>query len=348
MNLPDPPPLNARCRTLTRALRACLIAPLACWGLSCERERPPAPETPAPAVSRVAEGDGVQMLVTLDRELVPTSELLTLRIHATFQPGLVLSSPELSGHNELSISETIRTPPRRRTDRAVEQSWTVTLEPNLPGPALAPGVKLTVRDTRTGSLAYIASEPIAVEVASVLDAGEGTEVTELRAVPSPAPEGETIWDTLRALVGGATFATIFLIGLGVLVVLLITRRLRPSSITHARRRIDTLVEGVNKMHDHERLAALSEASRLLRSAIVERASLPALAMTDVELLSACPQLRHVGDLEALMPEIETALCSGMTPDARATRSILVRSERALDELSTFVPTRYLTSEEVPA
>lgn len=335
-------------RVFTRSLAPCLFVSVACLGMSCKRASQPAPEPPAPAVSRVAEGEGVQMLVTLDRELVSTSELVTLRVHATFQPGLVLSTPELTGHDELSITETIRTPPRRRADRAVEQSWTVSLEPDLPGPALAPGVKLTVRDTRTGSLAYIATEPIAVEVTSVLDADDATEVTELRAIPAPPPEGESIWHTLRALVGGATFATLLLIGVGIVTVLLITRRLRPSSITHARRRINTLAEGVDAMSAQERLAALSEASRSLRTAIAEKASIPALAMTDAELLSACPQLRHVGDLGALMPEIEAALCSGMTPDAPATRSVLARTERALDELSTFVPTRYLAAEEVPA
>lgn len=321
---------------------------LACASLGCARTPPPPPATPAPAATRIADGEGIQMTVTLDRDRVLTSELITLRAHATFRPGLVLSPPELSGQQELAISDTIRTPPRRRTDGAVEQSWVVSLEPDLPGTAVAPAVKLTVRDIRTGSLSYITTEPIPVEVASVLEAGDPIEVTELRAIPSPPPQGETIWDTMQALIGGATFAALFLIGLGVLAIVAITRRLRPSPITQSRRRINALIESVDTMPDHERLSTLSEASRLLRAAIADRASVPALALTDQELLAQCPHLKDVGELDSLLPEIETALCSGLTPDSAATRSLLVRSERALDELSTFVPTRYLDQEGVPA
>jgi hypothetical protein len=348
MKIPCGPSMRHPATGLSASLLARVLALLACMSLGCERAPPVPPATPEPAATRIATGEGIQMAVTLDRERVLTSELITLRVQATFRPGLVLSPPELSGQQELAISDTIRSPPRRRTDGAVEQSWVVSLEPDLPGPAFAPAVKLTVRDTRTGSLSYITTEPIPVEVASVLEASDPIEVTGLRAIPSPPPKGETIWDTMQALIGGATFATLFLIGLGVLAIVAITRRLRPSPITHSRRRINAIIESVETMSDVERLASLSEASRLLRSAIADRASVPALAMTDRELLVACPHLKDVGELDSLLPEIETALCSGLTPDAAATRSLLVRSERALDELSTFVPTRYLDQEGVPA
>ncbi len=287
------------------------------------------------------------MLVSIDRDRVATSELITLEISTSYRAGLVLSSPECVGQSGLSVVDTIRTPARRRSDGAVEQSWTLALEPDLPGPAIAPGLKLAVRDTREGTLAYVTTEPIPVEITSTLDASDPIEVTELRAIPAPPPVGESIWDKLGAIVGGAVFAALVIVAIGAIAVLLIRRRLRGSTIGAARNRVAEFTDRADRMDEDSRTSAIAECSRLLRQALSERAAISAEAMTADEIFAACPQLRSIRDLDSLLPDIERALCSGETPGTNVATSVFERMDRALDELATFIPTGYVEKPEVP-
>lgn len=314
--------------------------------LGCRRDDSPGGAEPIPAVTRVAEGDGVVVVVTLDRDEISTSGLARLTVRTSYKAGLALSSPECVGHDGLAIVETVRSPARRRPDGAVEQSWSFALEPNLPGPAIAPGVRLAVRDTREGTLAYVATEPIPIVVVSVLDAGESVEVSELRAVPAPPPAGESIWNRLGAIVGGVSFAAIVFVAIGVVLVVVIRKRLRGSPISAARKRVQSLASDSARMDPQSRNEAIAECSALLKRSIAERTGIMAGAMTGPEVMEACPQLHYIRDLDSLLPDLERALCSGESPDASATKSIFERCERALDELATFVPTGFVETPEV--
>ncbi len=213
---------------------------------------------------------------------------------------------------------------------------------------MAPGVRLAVRDTRAGTLSYVATEPIPIAVVSVLGAGESVEVSELRAIPAPPPSGESIWNRLGAIVGGVSFAALVIVAIGVVLVVVIRRRLRGSPISAARKRVQALTSDSAGMDPKRREEAIAECSALLRRSIAERTGILAGAMTGPEILEACPQLRYIRDLDSLLPDLERAICSGDTPDAQATKSIFERCERSLDELATFVPTGFIETPEVQA
>lgn len=338
-------PNHARPARLKTAVLATLSLSIA---NACSRSPESAHSTPPPPPTQVAEGDGVLLSTTIDTREASTSELLQLEIRTTARAGLVLSTPELSGHHALDVLEVIRLPAIKRTDGVVEQRWTAILEPDLPGSALAPGVKLAIRDANAGSLSYVATDPIPVEIRSVLRPDDPIVVTELRAEAMPPPAGEPIWHKVRPAVAGAVSGLIVILTVATAAIIVVRKRLRAPNIAVSRKTIATLSLEAPGMTPSERSRALGTCSRLLRLGISERTQVPAHAMTEAELLDRCPQLSQIQGLIELISEIERILCSASETSHAEVADILARTDRALDELSTFVPTRYLTESEAAA
>ncbi|MBX3316916.1 MAG: hypothetical protein KF902_08660 [Phycisphaeraceae bacterium] len=340
-----PRPRHARThRLIPVALAAvCLFIAQAC----SRRPETTQSATPTPP-TQVAEGDGVLLSTTIDRREASTSELLQLEIRTTAKAGLVLSSPELSGHQSLEVLEVVRLPAIKRPDGVVEQRWTAILEPDLPGSALAPGVKLAIRDANAGALSYVATGPIPVEIRSVLQPDDPIVVTELRSAAMPPPAGEPIWHRLRPAVAGAVAGLIVILVVAGSAVFVVRSRLRAPRIASSRKTIATLLLQAQGMSPTEQSRALGTCARVLRLGIAERTEVPAHAMTDAELLDRCPQLSQIPGLIDLMADIERILCSGSDISHAGVTDVLARTDRALDDLSTFIPTRYLAESEVAA
>ncbi|MBX3362671.1 MAG: hypothetical protein KF912_07430 [Phycisphaeraceae bacterium] len=332
----------------TRLFPVAIAAICLSMAQACSRPTDTAqPATPTPP-TQVAEGDGILLSTTIDRREASTSELLQLDIRTTAKAGLVLSSPELTGHQSLEVLEVVRLPAIKRPDGVVEQRWTAILEPGLPGSALAPGVKLAIRDANAGTLSYIATDPIPVAINSVLQPDDPIAVTELRAAAMPPPAGEPIWHQVRPAVAGAVAGLIVILVVAGAAVVIIRKRLRAPRIAGSRKTIATLVLQAPSMSPTERSRAIGTCARLLRLGISERTEVPAHAMTELELLDRCPQLSQIPGLIDLMADIERMLCSGSDISHAGVTDVLSRTDRALDDLSTFVPTRYLTESEVAA
>lgn len=328
--------------------RVAAIAILAAMA-SCSRHDEERHASPTPAVVRVAEGPGVTLRAELMDGTIATSELATLRITAVAVEGTHVSPTEYAPPEGAPRPiEVAVAPARTRPDGSVERTWTYTLEPDLAGTYTLPPAQFAYRRARSGEVGFVATEPVEITVTSVLDDGDSREVTELRAVAAPPPPGGTFGEALTIAVSGSALGLVVIaagIGAGVYWARRLRRR---SGFPQARRAVTRLIEEVPNADARARTDAVARGARIVRECIRERTELPALSMTGEELAEACPELRDMDNIPRLLDEIERAVYAGAGLSAEEAASFLRGVDRAVDDLSTFVPTKYVDATGVPA
>lgn len=315
---------------------------------ACDRTGPEfAPSESSPAAMRTAESPIASLAVSIPRDSISTSELLEVTARVTSTDDAQVSKPELPSSEDLRLLETRAGPAMRRADGVIEQSWKMVLEPNLPGSFEIPGVRVAVRNARSGEVTFLTTEPWPIRVTSVLDELVGTEVSELRVAPAPPPPAGKISEALGAVTAGVVLAAILVIALAATGVYFLVRRMGGrTSIPGARRTIARQLDMLRDTPANALPGVLTEAARLLRTCVAERAGLDAPAMMAAELTDACPELTSVGETRHILESIEHLVFSGADIEHEQAAALLGSIDRTLDELATFVPTRYLEPEEI--
>lgn len=308
-----------------------------------------APPPPSPGAVRVAESPIAALSVSLDTVRVATSGLLSVTARVTSTDDAQVSPPELPSTDSLRVVETRTEPTRRRPDGVIEQAWTMIVEPDLPGTFELPGVRVAVRDAKSGDVSFLTTEPVPVEVTSVLDGASSPEVSELRVVTAPPPPPGSITEAIGVATGGIVLAAIVVAGLiGAGVYVLVRRTSSRSSIPSARRAMSRQRSALKDVPRADLPGVLSDAARTLRACIAERAELDAGAMMIGELMMSCPELASVGEIRETLQSIEHIAYSGASVDHERADQLLGAIDRSLDALSTFVATRFIESTEAPA
>lgn len=317
---------------------------------ACDRPAPePAASERPPAAMRTAESPIASLAVSIPRDSISTSDLLEVTARVASTDDAQVSKPELPSSEDLRLLETRAEPAKRRADGVIEQVWTMVLEPDLPGSFEIPGVRVAIRNARSGEVTFLTTEDWPIRVTSVLDESVGAEVSELRAAPAPPPPAGKISEALGAVTAGVVIAAILVIALAATGVYFLVRRMGGrTSIPGARRAIARQLDTLRDTPANALPGVLTEAARLLRTCVAERAGLDAPAMMAAELTEACPELISVGDTRHILESIEHLVFSGTQIEHDQAAALLDSIDRTLDELATFVPTRYIEPEETVA
>lgn len=339
------PSRSARMARSARAGWACCIAALLAIG--CERPAAQSNAQSPPLVAvRTADSPIASLSVFIPRASISTSEILEVVARVTSTDDAQVSRPELPSSDDMRLLETRAGPAKRRTDGAIEQTWTMVLEPDLPGSFEVPGVRVAIRNARSGEVTFLTTEPWPVRVTSVLDESTDAAVSELRVAAAPPPPAGTISEAIGAVTAGIVLAALLVIAIAATGIYFLVRRLGGrSSIPAARRAITRQIDTLRDTPASALPGVLTEAARLLRACVAERAGLDAPAMMASELTDACPELISVGETRHILESIEHLVFSGSEIDHERAASLLGATDRSLDELATFVPTRYLDQEE---
>lgn len=321
---------------------AAVVAVLVVAVAGCDRPKTP-PDAPAPdaGVSRSAGSPLATLTVRVQSDTIATSDLLSVDAIVTAADVARVSTPELPSTDALRVVESWASPSVMRSDGSVEQVWSFKLEPDLPGTFELPGTRVGVRNAQTGEVSFLTTEAIPITVRSLLDADDAA-VSELRTVPAPPPTSGTITQTIGSLTAGVVLAAIVVLLLIAAGVTLLVRRNRVRSIIPgSRRELSRLMQSVPDLDGTARAAVLADASRILRRCIAERAGVDATTMTIAEMASACPEVLELGRIRGALEAVESHLFSGSPVEPDLAESVLRSIDQSLDELATFVPTKYV-------
>lgn len=155
-------------------------------------------------LERTARADGIALRVAIDRTRLWIDERieLRLRVEARHDLALELPEPEL-GTGGLALVEPVRTErqPQPGDRQLLEQR--ILLEPTATGTLPLPPLAVSYRLAGAAAPLRLAVEPLAVEVRSVLPAGEALPPPREVAPPVPLPDppgGPAPWLALALLV----------------------------------------------------------------------------------------------------------------------------------------------------
>ena len=323
-------------------LLGCILVIFAGHG-GCERSVPQRPQpVTSDAITRTSSSPLATLTVQFNSSTIDTSELLTATVTVVSSEDARISPPDVPSQESLRVLESWPSPATRRPDGTIEQVWTFTLEPDLAGTWEAPSVRVGVRNAESGEVSFLSTDPAPITVESLLESTDPGEITQLRATPAPPPPAGTISETLGTLTAGVVIAALVVIFLAAGGVFYLARRNRTKSIIpSARRSVARHIDAIDTASPEAVRLILADAASTLRRCVAERAELDAPALTASELSDACPEILSVGRIRPDLEAIEAHLFSGAHIEPDAARSLLISIDHSLDELATFVPTRYV-------
>ena len=123
-------------------------------------------------VSREASAGGLHVVVSVPMDELASSEMLKVDVVVRYAEGYKVMLPEIPEKwGGFSVFKTTTHPARLAADGRVVLMRVYTLEPDLPGQEVLPGVVVSARDVR-GAEVLLRTKPIGVKVTSVLAPGE--------------------------------------------------------------------------------------------------------------------------------------------------------------------------------
>ena len=193
-----------------------------------------APAEPSPMVSTNARSGPAEISLTLNRESMRTVDRLTIEIESYGWDGAAIDPPSFdpttAGWTVISRVDT----PLLFSDGGPKRQVTVVLEPFLAGTYEIPAVSVDWT-LPTGERGIVATEPLRIDVASVLDDNDVGDIagpTNIVLPHAPQTGGET---RLAFVVGGAIVVT-----LGVVLAVAMCLRRAPTKDTTPLERLRAL------------------------------------------------------------------------------------------------------------
>lgn len=328
---------HARVLAIALSLGLMLAVPLVsgCDNAPIGREATP------PGVD-VIEGEGVTIWVTPPPKSVTLAQTIRLEMSAQFDESIqVAPADTLDGLRGLGLIERRDFPAALGATRTLRQRWMFEFEPLELGDVVVPPIRFACRDRGTGELGFVETAPYRIEVISLLGENDATEVSEFRPVAPPPPPEQTFAQAVRIAVSGVVLGIVMLGGIVWLFVRWLRRRQRPSGIPQARRRIESLRKRASAATGQELRSLLAEASLCVRGCMSERAELAAISMTPDEIAVACPEFENLDRSIDLLRSIDRVVFASAEPSTQEAAELLAWSARVIDDMGTFVPTRFL-------
>jgi hypothetical protein len=296
----------------------------------------------APTGVDVIEGEGVTIWVTPPPKSATLAQTIRLEMSAQFDESIrVAPADTLDGLRGLGLIERRDFPATLGATRTLRQRWMFEFEPLELGDVVVPPIRFACRDRETGELGFVETAPYQIQVVSLLGENDATEVSEFRPVAPPPPPEQTFAQAVRVAISGVLLGLMMLGGIVWLFVRWLRRRQKPSGIPQARRRIESIRKRASTASGQELRSLLSEASLCVRGCMSERAELAAASMTPDEIAAACPEFENLDGSIDLLRSIDRAVFGVGDPSNHEASELLAWSARVIDDMGTFVPTRFL-------
>ena len=206
---------------MRRAIASILVCVLAAHG-ACDQRAPEADAPDAPAITRSVEAEPLRVELTVSDSSITTAQRARLTITTSASESIDVTMTDIEAALEDWTVTAMNGPTRSvREDRVVTER-AYRLEPFLPGTYDVPALSFAWADDASDASGELTTDPLAVEVVSVLDAESGADPADIKSIATP--EREIDWP-LVALVGAGVLAVI-----GALVALLVARSRRERPI----------------------------------------------------------------------------------------------------------------------
>lgn len=190
--------------------------------VACDGRAPEAGTTDAPAMTRSAESAPLRVELTLNKASITTAQRVRLTIATEAGESVDVTLPDLDASLDDWAVTREGEPVRSVRENRVTTVRSYRLEPFLPGTYDAPALTFAWSDSESGESGELVTEPLAVEVVSVLDAEGGEDPADIKSIAAPGREID--WP-LVALIGAGGLAV-----LGAVAALLIARARREKPI----------------------------------------------------------------------------------------------------------------------
>lgn len=275
-----------------------------------------APAAVAGPIETAVETGDVALLVRADRSSLTTAETLTLRLEATAPTGARVQWPDFDDRlGEFTIIDRLGLPPRRAADGRRTVVRTLTLSPFLPGEYEIPPLDVTFTRA-SGEMLALRSQPMTIEVTTLLDEEPGELSVGEPAAAAEVPEEEGPRDLWPLAAGAAGVAIVFAAGAAVAIARRARRERPPEDPVRAARL--GLASLATKLEAGSEAPSPVTIDDLARPALSRLLGSHAAGATSAELLDAARRLVPAETLASVaryLSHADEALFSGRAADS---------------------------------